>query len=524
MKRILSVMLALVLLLGVMPMVAAMADDMITLKVGVYERGNTTNTYGTVTDNYWTRWMQSEFGDPNNIKLEYIPIPRAEDTAKINTMMASGTAPDIIFSYDTNMILGYGRDGGLTDLGDLIEEYGPNIKENLKDALPYGVYMGTQYAIPALRSMIGRYTNFIRKDWLDAKGIELEVNENGYYHMSIEAYEKLVYDAKSWDIDETGMEMYPVGLAGAHNATQSLPLIFAFVDRSQVTEEMVASTPQMMWPGFKDGVRFLNKLYNDKLIDPDFMVDTDTALPSLNAMVSTGRTLSVPQDDMYKEGIVALYETNPEAEFVGLQLDNVHGEQIINVYQPIGMFIAVPATCKNPEAAVKYINFLADLDNYKVLAHGFEGVHYNTVDGEPQVIVYTEEEIKNGEGLERITCGDMNLAYNGSPLGYKNVPSKPTAPYIRVAELHDITRKMSKVGGIADYFFAGIKTEAQEMYEGLITNLDDKHPLAMLISAPADQFDAMYDAEINKWLEQGGQEIIDQKLALYKELEAAKAQ
>lgn len=65
-----------------------------TLTVMVYERGNTTETYGSATDNYWTRWIQSEFGDPNNITIEYIPVPRSEETQKINTLMASGTDID----------------------------------------------------------------------------------------------------------------------------------------------------------------------------------------------------------------------------------------------------------------------------------------------------------------------------------------------------------------------------------------------------------------------------------------------
>ncbi len=87
-----------------------------TLTVMVYERGNTTETYGSATDNYWTRWIQQEFGDPNNITLKYIPVPRNEETQKINTMMASASAPDIIFSYDSNMIIQYGKDGGLVEL------------------------------------------------------------------------------------------------------------------------------------------------------------------------------------------------------------------------------------------------------------------------------------------------------------------------------------------------------------------------------------------------------------------------
>ena len=85
--------------------------DATTLSVMIYERGNTTETYGSATDNYWTRWIQQEFGDPNNITLTFVPVPRSEDAQKVNTMMASDSAPDIIFSYDSNMIMQFGKDG-----------------------------------------------------------------------------------------------------------------------------------------------------------------------------------------------------------------------------------------------------------------------------------------------------------------------------------------------------------------------------------------------------------------------------
>ena len=46
--------------------------------------------------------------------------------------------------------------------------------------------------------------------------------------------------------------------------------------------------------------------------------------------------------------------------------------------------------------------------------------------------------------------------------------------------------------------------------------------LPSLISCPADQFDAMYEKVLNDYLSAGGQAVIDAKVALYQELEAAK--
>lgn len=520
MKRLLCLVLIALLLLSVLPMASAGAVPEITLRVSVFERGNTTNTYGTATDNYWTRWLQSEFGDPNGIRLEYVPIPRSEEAAKLNTLMAAGSAPDIIFSYDTTMMMTFGKDGGLTELSALIEEYGPNISQNLAASLPYGNYKGEQFAIPAVRAKTGRYANFIRKDWLDQMGYQLEVNDAGFYHMSIKDFEALLYQAKALDLDNTGMEIFPLGVAGAHDATQVKPIVFAFVNKAELSDAVAAAAPQMTWPGFKEGVRFLNKLYNDGIIDPDFMIDTDTSLPSFNALVSTGRTLAFGQDDFYRNGIEALYGSNENAEFVALQLDNEHGEQVITTYSPIGMFVAIPATCQHPEAAMKYLNFLADLNTCRVLAYGFEGVHYEMVDGSPVTIEYTDEQKAAIEGYERITCGDMNLVFNGQPFGYKTSTLNLAEPVRKWTELNAITSSLSTVGGIPEYFFGGIRTEAEQLYDGFLAKLETSLPL--LISCSAAEFDALYDSILDEYLSQGGQEIIDQKIELYHQLEESK--
>ncbi|MFR6327592.1 MAG: extracellular solute-binding protein [Eisenbergiella sp.] len=146
----------------------------------------------SATDNYWTRWIQQEFGDPNNITLKYIPVPRNEETQKINTMMASASAPDIIFSYDSNMIIQYGKDGGLVELTGLIDQYGSNLKENLGDSFPMDSPKASNgLSCETFQCRMADY--YIRKDWLDEVGYELQTDENGYYHMSIDDFTELLH-------------------------------------------------------------------------------------------------------------------------------------------------------------------------------------------------------------------------------------------------------------------------------------------------------------------------------------------
>ena len=96
--------------------------------------------------------------------------------------------------------------------------------------------------------------------------------------------------------------------------------------------------------------------------------------------------------------------------------------------------------------------------------------------------------------------------------------------------MDEVTAKMKKlaydafiaaeVGGQADYYFQGIKTEADEKYAGLLPGLTSELPT--LITCKPEEFDANYEKILNDYLQAGGQEVIDQKIELYKKLEAEK--
>ncbi len=492
-----------------------------TLSIMMYDRGNTTETYGSATDNYWTRWIQQEFGDPNNITLTYIPVPRSEDAQKVNTMMAADSAPDIIFSYDSNMIMQFGKDGGLVELSDLIQEYGPNLQKNLAETMSYGQSEGKQWAVVAKRADAGWQTTYIRKDWLDEIGYTLQTDADGLYHMSIEDFTDLLHQFKKLDPSKQGSEMYPLGLIGAWDAGLAGPIIKSFVDTTALTDEMHACYNDMFWPGYKDGVRYLNQLYNEGLADPDFVVDTDTSYTAFNGLLSNGRTLAFGHDAGEVTGVKALYETDPDAEVVPFYLDNVSGEQFNRIYAPTGMYIAVPATCKNPENAIKYLDWLSVLDNAKVLHYGFEGVHYE-MDGDTVITIpHTDEEKAASEyDFERINVGDLIIVYSGKPYGYKDSTEGMDEVTAKMKVLSYEALKTGAVGGQVDYYFQGLKTEADEKYSGFLPELPRELP--KLITCKPEEFDAAYDKVLNDWLEAGGQEVLDQKIELYKKLEAEK--
>ena len=101
----------------------------VTLKVELFDRGKTPSQY-TISNNFISQMIQKNFGDPNNIDVQFVPVQRSEEVTKLNVLMASASdVPDIVFVYDSSVFYRYAQQGGLTDVGDLINQYGPNLKK-----------------------------------------------------------------------------------------------------------------------------------------------------------------------------------------------------------------------------------------------------------------------------------------------------------------------------------------------------------------------------------------------------------
>ncbi|NLM11751.1 MAG: extracellular solute-binding protein, partial [Clostridiaceae bacterium] len=136
----------------------------VTIQIPVYDRG--VEGQAPVDDNYWTRWIQSEFGDKNNITVEYVAIPRADEVNKFNMLLAAGDAPDIIFHYDFPAAVAYYDAGAIQKIDiDMLKQYAPTYyQKNVDlDMLKYGVLDNEQYFIFASRPTAYNWLTMIRQ-------------------------------------------------------------------------------------------------------------------------------------------------------------------------------------------------------------------------------------------------------------------------------------------------------------------------------------------------------------------------
>jgi putative aldouronate transport system substrate-binding protein len=152
---------------------AAASGEEVTISVMVWDRGNAAPGT-TPEDNTLTDYIKQNMKEKCNINVEYVSVPRSSSDDKVNIMMAGGNAPDIIFTYSQNLFNNFAQNGGLADLTAAYEANGENLKKNQGEIQSMGQYDGKQYAILKQRGLeMPRHLGFIRKDWLDAMGMEI---------------------------------------------------------------------------------------------------------------------------------------------------------------------------------------------------------------------------------------------------------------------------------------------------------------------------------------------------------------
>ncbi|CAM3284328.1 extracellular solute-binding protein [Paenibacillus lupini] len=482
-----------------------------SLKVEVFDRGNSP-AGSTITKNYLTTFVQDKFGTPNNINVQFVPVPRSEEVQKLNVLMASGSdVPDIVFTYDSGTFYRYAQQGGLTDLGELLDQYGPNLKKFLgEDTLSYGKYDGKQFAFPAKRSHLGKYSSFIRQDWLEKLSLPVPTTTDELY-TTLKAF-------KEQDPGQTGGKVIPLGMSLAPSSYD--PFIWSFIQplteeqSYTLTQQLGSADYPTLLPGFKDALQFMNKLYNEGLMSADFSLDEDEK--KLNEDAAKGLVGFFSEDDMnpfYADGTYSTLMTNiSDAKLSAVDVfSNSEGKHAKPEYAPVGMYLMIPKSSKNAVEAVKYLDWMASDGNLFDMQNGVEGENYTLENGVPIMKTDATDEIKN-----RIyNFGDMAIISNGKQLG--DADKNVEAYVVGMPEANqEETRKalsISRSDTIKPVLFDR-PIEAQAKYG---TALQDKYKEIIVKTAMAkpDQFESTYEAAIKDYMANGGQAILDERTKAY---------
>lgn len=229
-------------------------------------------------------------------------------------------------------------------------------------------------------------------------------------------------------------------------------------------KKRAASLSQATWDGYEDDVLFLNKLYNEGLISPDFALDTSGLLcGDITSGKAGGCTCNNDHPIRVSPGLLAsLYAYEPDAKL-----------------SPLNCF--VPVHSRHPEAAVIYPDWLCE----------YRTIHF----------------------LQNIAC---TLALNGQ--------------YLDQAELL-IKAQATSCQGYADLFEAMYNVGNQDLILGTNVHFDrvlpanaqyntalvafHKEMLTRCTMARPEACAALWESLVKEYMDMGGQDVEDEKLAAW---------
>lgn len=494
----------------------------VKLRVMIYDRGNAPEGM-KLTEAPLIKWAQEQV-KPLGIDLEYVSVPRAEAENKLNVWLASGEAPDLIFTYDANTLFKYAQQGGLWQLDDLLEKYGPQIKKNNQAALDQaGKYEGKRFAIPALRANPNVGPAFkIRQDWLDKLGMKAPTTVDELYTVLKAFKEK---DPGNVGKDKVVPWAFPaIGKAFLYNISGAFGVnpqlqgngtdMFGGVWKDDKYISNVAA------PGARDMFKFLNKLYKEGLIPKEF--GTDVNNQQFNQYIAQGVAGFIDNNDNGWGSTDSTRKAVPDARWIPIEpLKTADGKQYAGGAPKYGMFIMVPKASKEDQAiaAVKYLNWMADPKIIKTLQSGIEGVHWKLDTDGMTMPVDTE---KNKKEIDWYAGpGDLEIIQQGQPpesydyylkAGEKNKTGVFDAKYYAtvVTKYNDIFAKFTPPAVIV----TDPRPFAQKNQETIKKFLNESITKVIVAADP----DKEYDAMIEGWKKLGGEEFDKELTDAYKKI------
>lgn len=513
MKKLLTLVLALALCLTLVPFTSLADgddgvyryDENITLKVSVFDRGVTGGS--AVDNNAWTKWIQENFGDPRNITIEWVVIPRSEEESKLNILMASGEAADICFTYNEALVTNFVSQGGLYELTDLIDQYGSNMKSLLgDDVLNSGIFEGGMYAVPARRVVLATQGMFIREDWLTELGLEMPTTREEFYN-DLVAFKEAKPDCIPYAM---GSDLRSHG-----------PLMLSFI--KDLDERTLACKAQPTWDGYSDYVVFLNKLYNEGLISPDFALDTsDLQLADVTAGKAGGYTSNYDHPIRVSPGtLAALQAYEPDAKLSPLNcFESVTDstKYYHQSYLPSGLLNFIPVYSQHPEAAVMYMDWLCQYDTIYYLQNGIEGMTYELNDDGIPIAIDVEGEY-HFNSMQNL---DYTLLINGQYLDDEEKLIKAQATsYQGYADLYE----EEYIVGNTDLILAGnahfdVVLPANSEYNTALSAFHKEMLTKAVMASPEDCL-SIWEGMVEEYMNMGGQAVEDEKYAAWDAMHAA---
>lgn len=365
-------------------------------------------------DNLETKELEEATG----IHLEWVTAPSSDNIQeKLSVMFASGEMPDIILTgvsannrYDKATEQSLGEQGLVLPLNEYLDTISVGYKQAFEEIDGMRDYITTQdgniYSLPNVGADLHAQYNmklWINTTWLDNLGLDMPTTTEEFYEV-LKAFKEQDANGNGDPNDEIPLSTVKSGAGTQIDGFLMNPFQLTsettklYIDNGQIT---FAPTQD----GYKDGLKYLHKLYEEGLINPESFTQDKNNQVNIN---EAGDDCVIGCFLAQRPGYACDLTTEPYSkkweQYQSLApLTGPDGQCIASwypymIYQTGMTFIS--SSCKNPELAFRFLDYLATPEVSRRSAIGREGINWEYLPAD------TDE--KGMDGVTKATYKTLN--------------------------------------------------------------------------------------------------------------------
>jgi putative aldouronate transport system substrate-binding protein len=457
------------------------------------EKKETVNTDGEVKElSYWVAMdaavstkiqsynevlMYKQREKDSGVHIKFIHPASGQEGEQFNLIIASRDLPDIIEHSWTGYKGGVGKaidDNVIIALNGYLND-APNFKNAMesKDGKLSPIWKkgsltddGKYYGFTTLN--IDDYRVFggpvIRGDWLNELGLSVPETVDDWT-----AALKAFKEKKGARFPLTGTISNLLTSAG-----NTFSGAFGVGNRLYVDGEKIKYGP--MQDGYKEFITLLNGWYKDGLIDKDISTNQASLVDSKITKGDSGALVLGYIGSGIGRYLKQTQAQNPDFSLVAAPypVKNKGGINQFPVMEGDVMTsrsAAVTTACKNPSAAVKWMDYWYGDGGYYLINFGVKGESYTMRDGHP---AYTDTVLKNPDGLSINEALCLACRASAPVPGFKQAPEYLEQYYEYEQQNDALKRWVENVDGGRKTQMPVINSTAEEADElsGIVSDLD----------------------------------------------------
>ena len=321
-----------------------------------------------VTEMPWTKQIEEATG----VKIKWIAYSSEVAGEKLKQLILSGDLPDVIFgAVSSYTIVEYMDQGVFRPVDDLMAEYMPNLSAVYQARPQYKAMMtapnGKIYGFPAIEEMEGMTLApspiYVYKPWLDKLGMEIPD--------TLDELRTFLEKVRDTDLNENGKHdeipfTFQLGGWDAYEGYHQILGCFGINDNYShltVMDGKVVNTTTL--DSFKEGIKYLHQMYADGLIDREAFTSLPSGDPRSRIMnLLNAREVTVGAVQLFDVMNEIYISSERASEYVPLpQLTGPNGDKAAlryNTSEVNAMQAVISATCKYPELAARWIDYMYD--------------------------------------------------------------------------------------------------------------------------------------------------------------------